>query len=356
MNRPKQIAFIVLLILLAFVPAAVVAQTAQPQYQPSESGVPMVTGFVGFGTEFQPGQQQLLQTYSPIFLVPFGDRWLIESEIEIEGSYAHQNGMPWEHDWAKGIEYAQMDFFANRYLTLVGGRFLTPFGIFNERLHPGWVRNIQTAPYITNFEMTDSNGGMARGGIAFGDKLNINYAAFYSAPASPSWFQATRATGTRIGFFFLKARLELGGSYQKDLGGDHSDNYGVDWIWQSTKLPLDIRGEYAHNHVVGSGYWLEGAYRMRKMPFWRPFMRKSQAELRMEQFFVPAMSMGGGGGMGGVPDKDAKRFFAGWSYWIHPQVRATFAVGREFSADGDHNVFTVGLTYRFAFPLMGGKK
>ena len=328
-----------------------------PQYKKPESGVPVLTGFVGLGSEYEPGQQQLLPTMSPIALVPFGDRWLIESEAEFEGAYTHLTGQPWDHEWDKGVEYAQIDFFANKYVTLVGGRFLTPFGIFNERLHSGWIRHFQTAPIITDLEMTDSNGGMIRGAVPVGTGLNINYAAFFSASTNNSWVGATRGAGGRVSFFFPKARLEIGTSFQRKLQDEHVNTYGMDFTWQSTKLPLDLRGEIARNRFTGSGYWIEGAYRMRRAPFWRPFMRKSQAELRFEQFFTPTdMPTIPSSGMGDMPDVNTQRFFAGWSYWVRPEIRTNVSYGREFSTDGDHNIWTVGITYRFAFPLAGGSK
>src|SRR5262249_3682622 len=325
-----------------------------PQFKPPEEGVPLLTGFVGLGTDFQPGQQQVLPNISPIVLVPFGEKWLVESELELEGTYTHVSNQPWDHEWEKGVEYAQIDYLANRYVTVVGGRFLTPFGIFNERLHSGWIRNIQTAPYITAMEMSDSTGGQLRGSIPIGNILNIHYGGYFSAAMSSSWVRATRAAGERVGFFFPKARLEIGTSFQRQLQDEHVNTFGADSSWQSNKLPLDVRFEYARNKALGSGYWLEGAYRMRKAPFWKPFMRKSQAEVRFEQFFTPS-AMGMAGEME-LPDSNAKRVFAGWSYWIRPDVRTNFAYGREFIDSGDHNVWTVGLTYRFAFPLTGGGK
>lgn len=335
--------------------AGAYAQT--PVYTKPESATPILTGFVGTASDFQPGQQQISPTISPIILIPLGERWLIESEAEFEGAYTHQTGQPWDHEWDKGVEYAQLNFIANKYVTLVGGRFLTPFGIFNERLHPGWIRNFPTAPMITDLEMTDSNGGMVRGAVPIGTALNVNYAAFFSASTNNSWVGATRAGGGRVGFFFPKARLEIGTSFQRKLQDDRVNTYGVDFTWQSTKLPLDIRGEIARNRFTGSGYWIEGAYRMRRAPFWRPFMRKSQAELRFEQFFTPTdMPTTPIDGMGDMPDVNTQRFFAGWSYWVRPDIRANASYGREFSADGDHNIWTVGITYRFAFPLSGGSK
>jgi len=332
---------------------ATTAPTQGPQYQKQESGVPVLTGFVGLGSEFEPGQQQVLPAISPILLVPIGSRILFESEAEFEGTYTHMTGQPWDHTWDKGIEYVQADVFVNKYLTLVGGRFLTPFGTFNERLHSGWIRNIQTAPFITALEMTDSNGGQARGAVSINRNLNINYAAYFSASSDTDWFVSDRAAGGRVGLFFPTARFEVGGSYQRKLGGDTRRNLvGVDWTWQLKPIPLDIRGEFARDPLIGKGYWVEGAYRMRRMPFAKAFMKKSQAGVRMEQFFVsPLMGTMDTGDME-IPSSDAKRVFAGWSYWIRPDVRANFAYGREFNRDeGDHNVWTVGLTYRFAFPL-----
>ncbi len=347
----KQFSFFAVLVLLFAVSAT--AQDA-PQYTQPEGGVPLLTGFVGFGTTFQPGQQQLSPTISPIVLVPFGEKWLVESELEIEGDYTHTPNQPWDHSWDKGFEYAQVDYLANKYLTVVVGRFLTPFGIYNERLHPGWVRNFQAAPYIVGLEMTDSNGGQLRGAVPIGNFLDINYAGFFSASVNNSWEGSTRAAGERVGFFFPKARLEVGTSFQRQLQDTHVNTIGADAIWQSNKLPMDVRFEYARNRFVGSGYWFEGAYRMRRIGFLKPLMRKSQTELRFEQFFAPSV-MGMVGDME-LPDSNAKRFFGGWSCWIRPDVRTNFSYGREFIDSGDHNVWTVGLTYRFAFPLGGGGK
>jgi len=349
----KHIVVSVFVLLTAF---TAIAQDG-PQFKQPEGGVPVLTGFVGLGNDFQSGQQQVSPTFAPIVLVPFGDKWLVESELEIEGNYTHMTNQPWDNQWDKGVEYAQVDYLANRYVTVVGGRFLTPFGIFNERLHSGWIRNVQTAPYITAMEMSDGTGGMLRGGVPVGNFLKINYAASFSASVNNSWVGSTRAAGERIGFFFPKARLELGTSFQRQLQDEHVNTFGADAIWQSNRLPLDVRAEYARNSIVGSGYWVEGAYHMREAHFWKPFMRKSQAEIRFEQFFLPsAATMGGSPSDMELPGSNAKRVFAGWSYWIRPEVRTNFAYGREFIDSGDHNVWTVGLTYRFAFPLMGGPK
>lgn len=341
----------------ALLGTAAYGQQSGPQYQKQESGAPVLTGFVGIGSSFVPGQQQFLPTFAPIFLVPLGDRILIEAEPEFEGSYTHTAGQPWTHSWEKGIEYAQADVFVNRYVTLVGGRFLTPFGIYNERLHSGWIRNIQTAPFITAFESSDSNGGMIRGAIPVNGKLNVNYSGFYSVSSDTDWFLSDRAAGGRVGLFFPKARVEVGASYQRKLGDERRNLQAADFTWQLKPVPLDVRGEFARDPAVGKGYWIEGAYRMAKVPFLKALMKKSQAEVRVEQFWVSSLlASAPDAGDVEIPTSDAKRVFAGWSYWVRPDVRANFAYGREFNAaDGDRSVWTLGLTYRFAFPLTGGK-
>ncbi len=342
---------------LVLLTASVAGQAGGPQYQKQESSAPVLTGFVGFGSSFEPGQQQLLPTFAPILLVPLGDRILIEAEPEFEGTYNHRSGQPWSHTWEKGIEYAQADVFVNRYVTLVGGRFLTPFGIYNERLHSGWIRNLQTAPFITAFEASDSNGGMVRGAIPLNGTMNVNYSGFYSVSSDTAWFLSDRAAGGRVGFFLPRARLEVGASFQRKLGDERRNLQAADFTWQLKPIPLDVRGEFARDPVIGKGYWIEGAYRMGKVPFLKAFMKKSQAEVRMEQFWVsPLLASATDTEEIETPTSDAKRVFAGWSYWIRPDIRTNFAYGREFnSTDGNRNLWTMGLTYRFAFPLTGGK-
>ena len=328
--------------------------SGQVQYEKQESAVPILTGFAGLTTSFVPEQQQLSPTISPIILVPFGERWLIETEAEFAGNYTHMTDQPWDRHWDKGIEYLQVDFFANKYLTVVGGRFLTPFGIFNERLHSGWIRNLPAEPLIAGIEMSDSNGGMLRGGVSLSQDVNMTYAGFFSAASTARAFLATRAAGGRVSLFFPKQRFEFGTSYQRRLQDSHVNTFGADVTWQLTRIPLDFRSEYAHSEDGGSGYWVEAAYRTRKVPFAKAFFSKSQAIIRMEQFFVPAGSSTGIGG--DMPTVDTQRFSAGWNYWIRPDVRSSFSYARSLSSESDHNIWQIGITYRFALPLFGGRK
>ena len=49
--------------------------------------VPVITGYSGFVTTFEPGKQTAVPIFTPILLVPFGQRWLFEAEFEMEGEF-----------------------------------------------------------------------------------------------------------------------------------------------------------------------------------------------------------------------------------------------------------------------------
>jgi hypothetical protein len=66
---------------------------------------------------------------------------------------------------SKNLDYVQVDYIANPYLTVTLGRFLTPFGIFNERLYPIWIRSLQQGPLILPLSAESGDGAMLRGGV-----------------------------------------------------------------------------------------------------------------------------------------------------------------------------------------------
>ncbi len=111
--------------------------------------VPVFSSGMGFITPFEGGQPHLDPLISPVFLVPLGDRWLIESRDTFESDLATLPGSSSFHGTVeKEVDYLQLDYIANPYLTVTVGRFLTPFGIYNERLYPIWIRDLQSDPLI----------------------------------------------------------------------------------------------------------------------------------------------------------------------------------------------------------------
>ena len=73
--------------------------------------------------------------FNPIFLFQMQDNLLAAAEVEVE------HGAEFE------LEYAFISYIWNDYVTLTGGKFLVPFGVFNERLHPSWIAKVPTRPY-----------------------------------------------------------------------------------------------------------------------------------------------------------------------------------------------------------------
>jgi hypothetical protein len=345
---PTLLGHAVIALLLTFpvcAPRAFAQETADDEVQP----IPLLTGSTGFISNFTGGQPDLHPIVTPLVLVPIADRWLFETRATFETDLVQVPGRSGFHGGAvqKEVEYAQLDFIANPYITVTIGRFLTPFGIFNERLYPVWIRNLQSDPLILPIGIGPSNastGAMIRGGFKANSQLNINYAAYFSALSTTSPVDSDRFAGGRAGIFVTKARLEIGGSFQHLIQLEHSNLLGAHLIWQPTQLPLDIRGEYAHSKR-GSGYWFEPAYKLSQLPFLQNEMRRTQLVARYQQFFTgPLIS-------DSLPSVNTKQFEFGLNYYFLDGLKLAGNYGRQFSSAGNVNIWTMGLTYRFVIPL-----
>ena len=312
--------------------------------------VPVVSGAAGFITTFDAGEPHLGPLVSAVILVPLKDRWLVESRDTFESDLSQGPGSGFHGKVLKEVDYLQLDFIANPYMTVSVGRFLTPFGIFNERFYPVWIRNLQTDPLILPIGIGPSNastGAMVRGGFPVTSSFNINYAAYFSTLSTVSPLDSSRFAGGRLGIFIPSKRIEIGGSFQHLLQDDRSNSFGFHGAWQPSALPFDLRGEYQRSSQ-GSGYWIEPAYRLSQVPFWQNAMRGTQLVARMQQFWV-----------GAIPSEsllpaNTRQFEFGVNYYFQDGMRAVSSYGRQFSSAGNKNVWTIGLTYRFAFPLGHG--
>jgi hypothetical protein len=326
-------------------PAQVAAQPQSGYESSSEASVPpipVVTGGVSFTAEFEPGTTTLLPVVAPIILVPLGRKTLIEAEFEAESEIVHDSNGFGPAVMEKGVEYAQLDYFASRYLTVVLGRFPTSFGFYKERLDARWIRNLDTEPLIFGFSDTSNNGGMLRGAVPIGNNLQLAYATYFSALTNNAIAGAERQTGFRTSLFVPSERIEVGFSFNRRLGEERYNGVGTDFTWNVRRIPLDIRSEALFSNRAGTGYWIEGAYRLTSHSF-PSFFRRSQAVVRGEQFFVPTNPAADLE----LPEVNSKRMFAGWNYYVSNSVRAQFAYGRQFAEGDTHNIWSLGLNYRF---------
>ena len=322
---------------------------AQSQQTEEVKPVPLLTGSAGFITTFDGGDPHLHPIVTPLVLVPIGQRWVFETRATFETDMVQVPGESGFHGGPvdKEVEYVQLDFIANPYMTVTVGRFLTPFGIFNERLYPVWIRNLQSDPLILPIGIGPSNastGAMIRGGFKAHPKFNINYAVYFSALSTVNRLDSDRFAGGRAGIFVPAARLEIGGSFQHGLQDERSNAFGFHAIWQPPALPLDIRTEYERS-IAGSGYWLEGAYRLGQIPFHQNEFRRTQVVARMQQYFV------GQNVNDALMTANTKLFEAGLNYYFMDGLKASGNYGRQFSSEGNANVWTMALTYRFVVPL-----
>lgn len=334
-----------LLLVLWLAPAIAPAQTAV-----SESPVPLLTGNAGYFTKIQGGNVAIVPEINPVLLIPVGENWLVEARGEFEGDFERKNGNgSYGGQVQKELNYLQVDYIANPYLTITAGRFLTPFGIYNERLYPIWIRSLQDEPLIFPIGTGSSDGVMLRGGFPVSPKVNVNYAGYFSVLSTVNALDSDRTVGGRMGFFLPGPRIEAGVSWQKLLQEGRTNAFGFHFAWQPARLPLNLRSEYARSDL-GSGYWIEAAYRLSQVPFWQWAMRRVEVAGRAQQLFAGHISQDDSEEYG-LPDVNTRQADFGLNYFLKDGLKATASYGRQFSSDGNFNLWTIGIAYRFVVPL-----
>jgi hypothetical protein len=314
--------------------------------------VPVLSVGMGFITPFEGGTPDLEPLISPVVLIPIGDRWLIESRATFESDLAPPPGSnSFRGVVQKEVDYAQLDYIVNPSVTITVGRYLTPFGIFNERLYPIWIRNLQSDPLILPIATGPSNAGTGatlRGAFAIRPKISLNYATYFSALSTVSPVDSSRFAGFRVGVFLPGPRLEVGGSFQHLLQDERSNSFGFHFAWQPPSTPVDLRAEYARS-ARGSGYWIESAYRLSQVPMWQRSMRRTQIVGRVQQFFVGELPSNV------LPTVSTREVEFGVNYFLLDDLRAVSSFGRQFAFQASENIWTVGLTYRFVLGLGPGE-
>ena len=192
----------------------------------------------------RPGRSAFTANFSPIFLWKLSDKVFFEGEFNTE--LASGGGTSIE------LEYAQVSYIANDYLTFGAGKFLNPVNYFVEQLHPAWINKLPDRPLaVFNGLLPEGIVGAQLHGAAPLGPTKIKYAVFVgNAPSldtqpvgdshagilnfDDQQFAYSHITvGGHAGFFPIP-ELELGyGIQSADVGPEGS---GVRALWQSADL------------------------------------------------------------------------------------------------------------------------
>jgi hypothetical protein len=309
--------------------------------------IPVLTGYTSYFTRVTGGQYQDAPSVTPLLLVPIGDKWLLEARGSYSDTFSKDAQGNYTGTNSYGLAYGQIDYIANRYVTLVAGRFITPFNIYGERLAPSWIRALQTSTLTSPVTSGSALGGMVRGGFSLNDSVNLSYATYFSSNNTNHIVATDRSTGGRIGFFLPHRRLEIGGSFQQGLQADRPHSSGAYLEWQPNRNPLTIRSEFVRSSgTKGTGYWVESVYRLSQIHS----LRRLELAARGQQFVaadnLSAATIKKLGALG----KNIQQADGGLNYYLRSDVRASATFGRQYIVGKDTNLWVFGMTYRFVMP------
>ena len=316
--------------------------------------VPMISGGAGYIYSVNGGVPTLEPQINPVLVFPFGQHVLLESRTDFTGFFQRENQTsgPYKGKVFKTVEYAQLDWLANTHVMAVAGKYLLPFGLYNERLEPIWIRNLQDSPLTATIGTRTSGAGdglMLRGVVTQTANLTTQYSAYFSARSGIKQLESARTAGGDLSVFFPRPRFEIGASWQRFLQGHRVNNSATYVSWQPAAAKVDIKAEYDYSYY-GHGYWLESAYRL-DYPSLPKLFRKVQAVGRIQELFP----LNGGGN--GLPPIRTERVDFGVNYYLRDDLRLLSSYGRSLSSAQNANVWNLGFTYRFMIPLwFGGKR
>ena len=213
--------------------------------------------------------------FNPSLHFQYKDFLFFEGELEFE---TESDG-----ETALELEYSQIDLILNDYATFVVGKFLSPIGQFQERLHPSWINRLADAPAGFGHggaQPLSDVGVQLRGGIPVGNTA-VTYAVAvgngprlaHHGPELEGFGgddNKNKAVGGRIAFLPFPW-LEAGASYltanitgepEEHEGEEHEEGEeaeapplgkyrlkGLDAAF--TKGPWDIRFEYLNSRLAG---------------------------------------------------------------------------------------------------------
>ncbi len=237
-------------------------------------------------------------TFNPILHYQYRDVVMLESELAMSVDELGET--------TTELEYLTIDWFANDYVTVVAGKFLSPLGWFRQNLHPSWINKLPSAPAGFGHDQAAPNaevGVQVRGGVPVSGNGNRLIYAFYvgngpaaeiesgeiemiETPGLGGDADGKKVFGGRLGLYFPGRRLELGlsgaagrvgeieevGKSRKYTGVTRDyDFLGADFTWRPRQF--EVRGEWVRQKVgdqpassapeggTWQAWYLQGSYR-----------------------------------------------------------------------------------------------
>jgi hypothetical protein len=339
----------------------------------------LFSGFVVAGfIDQQHADNNFTGAFYPTFTWKLSDRLFVEAQAELsagEGTGSEAT-----------LVYAQISYVVNDYLTVGGGKFLTPFGQFSERLYPAWINKLPDAPLVFNEDdgLTPftSIGVQARGGVPVGD-MKGNYALYVvNGPSVDTGATDPTAAGKldygdgadtnthksiggRLGFLPLP-ELEVGISTQygrvdpdgSGLGSVEAWLQGFDASWSKDSTDLggkfDVRGEWVYSHLTTTTYDPTGALGFGPVSFpnkrsggyvqvgYRPthsdndVLKNLEGIVRLDNMNTPS---------GAIGSFDEKRLTFGVDYWVSATAVAKIAFELDDRNRGADNASAILLQF-----------
>lgn len=285
-------------------------------------------------------------TFNPIFLWELSPKLLFEGRLELELSGSGTN---------LELEYAQLLYLLNDYITLGAGEFLTPSNVFVERFEALWINKLPDRPIAVYDGILPerSIGFQIRGGFPIGP-TRANYAFYVSNGPNLNVFDPSRAgtldfnnfsdnndnkaVGGRVGFLPVPG-VEIGYGFEvANPGTQGTDFADVGSFLQSVDLNvtrnsdllkgrIDLHAQYAWSKVDRATYDPTGAFGFGPLSFaskrdggyaqiaYRPTQAETEFLRNFEFIFRWDHLSRAPSGLG-VPEE--QRWTLGLDYWLGP--------------------------------------
>lgn len=295
--------------------------------------------------------------FSPHFYLLLNERFLLEANPEFRAGG--------ETD----LESGQIDIFLTDNLTLIAGRFYSPLGFFNERLHTSWVFRTPDRPLMF-FQVFPSplsfNGVQLRGARYIAElPVKLEYSGVVSngfslAAANPTArnvadllamvdtindVNGDKAYGGRLGLSFPTVGLIAGisglanGAYDRE--GQHDLGlWDVDVSWH--KGNWDMRCEYAHVNqqapqtlIRRRGLYAQAAYR--RYNSLHPILQRLEGVFRYDYVDFAGIDLAAFNFETEARERipvDRSRYTIGLNYYFYPSLifKVAYEINDELSS------------------------